>query len=136
MKYQYVAITCFLLVFFGGCKTPTENNVPTEGRFPTIFLEAGSDSDSSYIALRTIRLQDGNLKTEATGWGVEEYGLFLNIHTESGTLTMNIMGQCGTVFSRTWVKRTFDYIVTRAAEDTLNRIRFTNFSDTLIVTKQ
>lgn len=134
MKHQHVLIV--LLIFFGACKTPTENNVPTEGRFPEVFLEAGSDSDSSYIALRTFRLQNGNLKIQVTGWGIEEYGLFLNCQTESRTLTMNIMGECGTVSSRTWVKRTFDYIVTRAAEDTLSRIRFTNFRDTLVVIKQ
>ncbi|RCK75107.1 MAG: hypothetical protein IGBAC_1243 [Ignavibacteriae bacterium] len=32
---------------------------------------------------------------------------------------------CGTVSSHTWVKKTFEYLLTRPAEDTLERILYT-----------
>lgn len=136
MSNLYFPVACILLVVFCGCKTPTENNVPQESRFPEVFLEAGSDIDTTYISLRTIRLQDGNLKTEVTGWGVEEWGMRLYCKTESATITMRIIHECALFFNYTRVKKTFDYIITRAAEDTLNRILFTNIRDTLVVTKQ
>jgi len=133
MRFESLSVFIMLVIFWG-CKTPTET-IPAIGRFPEIFLEAGSDIDTTYISLRTIRLQDGTLKIQATGWGVEEYGLFLNLQTENKFLTMNIMGECGTVFTRTYVKRTFEHVITKSAEDTLERIRFTNFRDTLVVVK-
>lgn len=49
---------------------------------------------------------------------------------------MIIMGMCGTVSSHNGVKKTFEYLLTRAAEDTLERILCTNFRDTIIVVKK
>lgn len=135
MKLKIFALSCFIVIIAGGCNTPTDNNVSAEGRFPEVFLQAGSDADYSYISLRTIRLRDGHLKSEVTGWGIEETGLFLDRQIDNGSLVMHIMGKCGLVATRTWVKRTFDHIITKTAEDTLKRILVTTFQDTLAVSK-
>lgn len=135
MNIQHWVLVVLCLFALIGCKTPAENSPLGQNRFPEVFHEAGTEADSSYIALRTIRLADGNLQTQVTGWGIEESGLFLETQTENNGLTMSIRRICGTVFTYTWVRRTFEYIITRSSEDTLQRICFTNFRDTLTVVK-
>lgn len=132
-----------LFILFLGCKSPTEtNNVlenepnPPTNRFPEVFLETGNDSNYSYISLRTIRQRDSILIIHATGWGIEEYGLYLEHSIKDSILTLNIMGMCGTVFTYTWVKKTFNYILKRDTEDRLRRICFYKKSDSLTVLKR
>ncbi|MBI5216308.1 MAG: hypothetical protein HY960_11195 [Ignavibacteriae bacterium] len=135
MTKNHLFIISLLLTLLG-CKSPTDTEPQTQAQFPEVFIESGTDSDSSYMSLRTARQGDGTMKTEVTGWGVEEYGLFLDCKTDGHILFLNIMGICGTVTSETYVKKTFAYMVPPAAEDTLSTILFTNFRDTLTVVKR
>lgn len=136
MKSKYFLLSILFAFILVGCETLTENSFSGYDRFPEIFIEAGNDLDYSYRSLRTTRLNDGSLKVEVTEWGIEEYGLFIDPKIENGTLMMNIIGICGTVMSKTWVKVTFDYTITKTLEETLQRIQFVTRFDTLIVVKK
>lgn len=136
MKSKYFLLSILFAFILVGCETLTENSFSGDDCFPEVFIEAGNDLDYSYRSLRTTRLNDGSLKVEVTEWGIEEYGLFIDPKIENGTLMMNIIGICGTVMSKTWVKVTFDYTITKTLEETLQRIQFVTRFDTLIVVKK
>ena len=121
---------------FIGCSPDTNQTVNEPGRFSDKFLEAGHDSDHSYISTRTVRQLDESLDVFITGWGIEETGLFLHHNIADSTLNLHVMGFCGTVPSYTWVKVTFNYLITPIAEDTLNSIIHYSSTDTLMINKQ
>jgi hypothetical protein len=127
----YILISLSTIAFYA-CEHSTEKSL---SKFPELLMHAGSDSDSSYISLQTIRQTNGELLAQVTGWGVEEYGLFLDCSAENRILTMQITGRCGTVFTHTLVKKVFDRSFSKIEEDTLTELRFTNYRDTVRVTK-
>jgi hypothetical protein len=96
LKYLFI-LSLFIIT---SCTNPTEN--PDDAiKFPQRFVYSGSDEDTTYISLKTLRNNDGTLRIEATGWGISECGLFLSARTEENILSLYILGFCGTVPSYT-----------------------------------
>ena len=135
------AVLCVLSQGLGGCtrnnEEITEPGVepsPSEQGYLEFFLEKGSDVDSSYISLRGT-LKDGALKLQATSWGIRETGLFLARKNAAKTAIFVFMGECGTVSSRTWEKKSISYTLALADQDTTDRIIFTSHGDTVNVVR-
>ena len=133
MKLTLVVLISFTIFVLSACEQATEKS---STKFPEISLQAGSDSDSSSISLRTIRQPNGELLAQVSRWGIKETGLSLTWSTENRILTMYIMGRCGTISTCTWVKEVFNRNFSTIEEDTLVELRFTNSRDTLFVSKQ
>jgi hypothetical protein len=134
-----VAFACLALSLDCGCERPQDiSGIQTAKeyvQFPEFFIEKGTDADSSYISLQGVRASDGILDLQATSWGIRETGLFLARAKGSRAALFEFMGECGTVSSRTWVKVTLHYELPLADQDTVERIWFTNFRDTLEVVR-
>ena len=132
-----ILTSCLLLL---GCKNPTENkdNLPTvdEELFPDEYLEAGYDSNYTFISLLTLRLPNGTLEVEAVGYGIEECGILFGQSVYNKEFSISIRNGCQTHPNPTWVTKTFRYIVTKSEEATLQKISFTNNRYTLQVVKQ
>jgi len=123
----------FLVIFINvACTNPTENPA---NKFPEKFVYTGSDQDTSYTSLKTVRNNNGTLRIEATGWGISECGLYLSARKEENILSLYILGFCGTVPSYMWVKTTFPHQLTIEEESYLTEIRFIDRFDTLVVRK-
>lgn len=122
MKLFAVLTICILL---WSCANPIESEIQ-EG-FPDVALTSGKDADYSFKSITTQRQEDGALEVRISGWSIEEYGLFLWTKTENRILELNIMGECGTVSSHTQVKKTFDYLIEPAEEDSLAQIHYNHF---------
>lgn len=123
-----------LIILIAGC---SENiNLPDIKAisFPEFFIEKGSDSDTTFISLKGFR-NNNHLEIQATGWGILEYGLFLQRANCEGTINYSLMGECGTVMSRTWTKVTFTDSITPEETDSLWVISFTDFRDTVMVVR-
>lgn len=110
---------------------PIDTNFP----FPEFFVEQGSDSDTSYISLRGVQIDKDTLEIQATSWGIIEYGLLLSQYNLPHEINYEMMGMCGTVFTKTWTKVTLKQYLTSTECDTLFRLSFTNFRDTIEVVK-
>jgi len=137
---QIIITLAFLssLFFLSSCKKPNNTPVETTGQFslfPEFFIERGSDSDSSYISLRGVRVGNDTLEIQATSWGIIEYGLILVPQNSSKSILYSLVGECGTVMSKTSRKVTLSQSISPETQDTLQQVGFTNFRDTLIVTK-
>lgn len=91
--------------------------------FPETRLSVGVDADHSLLILETRRAEHGALEVAVTGWGIEEYGLFLLEQSREVALSLQVMGFCGTVVQRTWVRRTFTRVVSVEEERALIEIR-------------
>lgn len=131
MKYLLAFLTA-LFFFLTACK---ENNIaPSEKHisFPEFFVEKGSDLDTTYISLRGIN-KINNFEIQATGWGIWEYGLFLNRNDDPNSVNYSLMGFCGTVSTKTWRKVTFNDFLTPEELDTIDIISFTDFRDTISI---
>ena len=128
-----------LLLFASGCIRSNEIVEPPSGKeylqFPEFFVERGSDADSSYLSLAAVRIDSTLLDIRATSWGIRETGLFLGRRPSKRAAVFEFMGDCGTVSTRTWEKVTLHRRLTRADQDTIDRIWLTNFRDTLEVVK-
>ena len=122
-----------------GCVRSNEIVEPPSGKdlqqFPEFFVERGSDADSSYLSLRAVRIDSTLLDIQATSWGITETGLFLGRRPSKRAAVFEFMGDCGTVSTRTWEKVTLHRRLTRADQDTIDRIWLTNFRDTLEVVR-
>jgi len=109
---RYISFALFAIIFpmllFSCCED--SNTSPEQNKngvsFPEFFIEKGSDSDTTYISLRGIKKNNDTLEIQATGWGIIEYGLFLSRHNLPKEIHYQLMGECGTVSSRTWAKVT------------------------------
>lgn len=144
-KIFLVSLVCLNFIFIQ-CKKvdnanpiiPDNDELPEKKQFPEVFIETGSDVDTTYIAMETSRTSTGILKIVATGWAIEEYGLFLNVMRQDTTLSLMIMGMCGTVPTLTWVKKSFTYSVHKSIEDSLQVIKFTGWKGNkeLLITKR
>jgi hypothetical protein len=133
------ALLCIALSLCCGCeRSPEIAGVEAAGEcvpFPEFFVEKGMDADSSYISLRGVRTTDGVMDLQATSWGIRETGLFLARGWAKRAAMFKFMGECGTVSSRTWVKATLHYELSLADQDSIERIWFTNFRDTLEIVR-
>ena len=96
----------------------------TKYEFPDAFLEAGSDDNHTYASMKTTRQADGGLQIDVVGWGVAEYGLYLDVTTNMNSLELGIMGFCGTVPRRTFTKVTFSHVVDKETENQLHQIDY------------
>lgn len=125
-KALYLSITLCISICcltFSSCNNTSD--VVARKRFPSTFLQAGSDNDHSYVSLKSYRLDNDYLKLELTGWGIKEFGIFLQDYVKDDALVLNILGECGTGVEPPVVieKRTFTYTVSTALEDQLNVIQ-------------
>jgi len=96
-------------------------------RFPEGFVEIGKDDDHSYNALRTTRLPDGKLKIDVETWGIPEFGLYLAVETNE-VLKLQVMGECGTVPSRTPTKVSFSHVVENEEENYAAQIEYYGYA--------
>lgn len=132
-------IVFVLSLFVVGCVQSDEIVEPTSRKdyrlFPEFFVERGMDADSSYISLAAVRIDSTLLDIRVTSWGIRETGLFLGRRASKRAAVLEFMGECGTVSTRTWVKVTLYRQLTRADQDTIDRIWLTNFRDTLEVVR-
>jgi hypothetical protein len=137
----WIGIVVLLSWLLVGCKNPpSSTDVPvavgvTTQIFPEFFLEKGSDDDSTYISFRGRQAQNDSLQLEMTSWGVVEYGLFLQKVNGRGSASYLFMGRCGTVPTRTWKKVTLTAYLSRAEQDTLWSLSFSNWRDSLTIGK-
>jgi len=143
-------ISIFLLFAFIHCdkdyspieNNPSENPVisadpkPANNPFPNLFLESGYDSNYTYFSIKTEHDSNYCLVIKTTGWGIEEYGLFLQERKKDSTMILKIQGMCGTVFSYTWIKVSFETILYPESEDSLSTILFSHYPDTLMIRKE
>ena len=120
-----VLLGLFVGLLVLACATPLDHTPPDS--FPETYLFAGSDADRSFRSVLTRRQDDGTITAYITGWGIREYGLFLHSETNNEVLKLDIWAICGTVTSETYVKRTFEYALTRAQEDSLSQIQYAGF---------
>lgn len=107
----------------------------TELSFPEFFIEKGSDLDTSYISFRGTKKNNDTLEIQATSWGIRETGLLLTRHNSNKKVQFQMMGRCGTVLTRTWLKVDLTEWITAKEIDTLIILSFTNFRDTLTIVK-
>ncbi len=132
-------VASILLLLISGCIRSTEivepPSVKDYRQFPEFFVERGSDADSSYLSLRAVRIDSTLLDIQATSWGITETGLFLGRRPSKRAAVFEFMGECGTVSTRTWEKVTVHRKLTRADQDTVDRIWLTNFRDTLEIVR-
>ncbi len=133
MKFLSLLVCLLIFLIAGCCENINSPEIKTIS-FPEFFVEKGSDSDTTYISLKGFR-NNNRFEIQATGWGIWEYGLFLDRTNCEGTINYRLMGECGTVFSRTWTKVTFVDLITPEETDTLWVINFTDFRDTITVAK-
>jgi len=131
---KYIIITLFIPLLLISCKESSLTPVEKTISFPEFFVEQGSDSDTTYISLKGFR-NNNRFEVQATGWGIWEYGLFLDRTNCESTINYSLMGECGTVFSRTWTKVTLIDLLTPEETDSLWVISFTDFRDTITVAK-
>ncbi len=106
--------------------------------FPDFFVEKGYDADSSYISLRGTKINPFVFEIETTGWGIIETGITHSINYSSNRIMIYMMGECGTVLTRTWEKASRKLIFTADVLDTVNTIAFTNSfrnTDTIVVNR-
>lgn len=124
-----------------GCKSTTSGPIAllvdgdVDHGFPEFFLEKGSDLDSSYISFRGKRSVHDTLQLEMTSWGVVEYGLLISRQNSHLSASFILLGRCGTVTTRTWKKVTLTEYLSPAEQDTLWNLLFTNWRDTLAISK-
>jgi hypothetical protein len=133
MKFISLLFFLIILLFVGCSESVNPPNIKAIS-FPEFFIEKGSDSDTTYISLKGFR-NNNRFEVQATGWGIWEYGLFLERTNSDSTINYKLMGQCGTVFSRTWTKVTLIDLLTPEETDSLWVISFTDFRDTITVIK-
>lgn len=134
IKKFLALLYCLQILQFAGCNESINSPYIGTISFPEFFIEKGSDSDTTYLSLKGFRNND-HFEIQATGWGIWEFGLFLQRVNCEGTINYSLMGECGTVTSQTWKKITFVDFITPDETDTLWTISFTDFRDTIKVVK-
>ncbi len=115
---KLILFVCAL--FIAGCSKSVDYKY-SDG-FPEKTLTYGNNADSTFRSIQTVRQGDGTLKVLLTGWQVVEYGIFFNAVRNQKSLIVNLMGECGTVPSKTTKKLTLGYEINRSDEDSLNSI--------------
>ncbi len=141
VHWQLPALLVLGVIVVCGCSQPTSNTGipagvgPGSHSFGEFFLEKGSDTDSTYLSFRGRRSGLDSLMLEMTTWGVIEYGLFLRRENSSRRVSYFLMGECGTVSSRTWKKVTLKGFLSPIEQDTLWILSFSNLKDTLTIGK-
>lgn len=104
--------------------------------FPEFFIEQGTDSDSSYISFRGIKIHPYLFEIEGTGWTIPATGSFLDMTFKPQEILIKMMGECGVVLNENWYKETKTAIITADVLDTVNTLAFTNLfkqTDTIYV---
>lgn len=108
-------------------------------KFPDFFLEKGSDADSSYISFRGTKINPYLYEIRGTGWGIIESGILIHQDNYPRKIVFLFMGECGTLFFKTWIKAERSLILTADVLDTVDVLAFTNgfrhCRDTLFVTR-
>lgn len=99
--------------------------------FPDTLLQAGHDSNYTFISFRTSHSLNHHLVIEFTGWGIWESGIFLDKVIIDSTRYYKIMGECGTLFTRTYAKVTFVDSLNPIEENSLFSIVMYGKDDTL-----
>lgn len=103
--------------------------------FPEFFLSKGSDSDSSYISFQGTIINSDSFELNFSSWAIIEYGARLWKVPSNKTVFYKMQYECSTVFTKTWDKVTFINYLTKEDIDTLQILKFTNYIDTLEITK-
>ena len=64
----------------------------SQKQFPIAFLEAGTDDNQSYCSMRLTREENGWLKIDVVGWGVQ--GANLDAWKQGSTLELRVFVEC------------------------------------------
>ena len=128
-------LCCMVFIACNDENVVDPNLISSQLNFPEFFIEKGIDEDSSYISFRGIKMNEDTLLIEGSSWGVIEYGLFIAREDFKQEIFFRMMGECGTVTTRTWMRVTRTSYITTAETDTLWKLGFTNLKDTLTVVK-
>lgn len=137
LRMRFLIFLTFTTISLSSCSdtsiSPDKNNAQIS--YPEFFIEKGSDMDTSYISFRGVKKNNDTLEIQATSWGVIEYGLFLSRKNFIKEIQFQMMGKCGTVSTRTWTKVTLKGWIKSEETNTLQKLSFTNFNDTINVVK-
>jgi hypothetical protein len=133
---SFFFLTAVILAIINiGCEDKVTTTEEAKISFKEFYIEKGSDFDTTYISFKGTIKNSNTLLIEATSWGILEVGLSLDRIDMNKEIMFGLMGQCGTIFTHTWAKVTFSNTISAAETDTLERISFTNFRDTIVVNK-
>ncbi|MBX2977274.1 MAG: hypothetical protein KF721_14185 [Ignavibacteriaceae bacterium] len=117
-----------------GCEDKITTHEIARANFQEFFIEKGSDEDTSYISLKGT-IKNSALIIETKSWGIWETGLSLQRENLNKEIVFSVIGNCGTISAWTWAKVEFTTSLSASETDTLDRIHFTNFRDTITVIK-
>jgi hypothetical protein len=134
-KSFFFMIAVILAIVNIGCEEKVTTTEEAKISFNEFYIEKGNDIDTTFISFKGTIKNSNTLEIEATSWGVWEYGLSLNRSNLNKEIMFVLMGYCGTVSSQTYAKVTFTSSISAAETDTLERISFSTFRDTITVRK-
>lgn len=123
-----------LSIILFGCEDKITTNEIARVNFHEFFVEKGSDLDTSYLSLKGT-IKNSTLIIETKSWGIWETGLSMQRENLNREIVFSVIGDCGTIFTWTWAKVEFTTSLSASETDTLDRIHFTNFRDTITVIK-
>ena len=135
-SFSFFVIAITFLLVLAGCNDETILPESQTISFPEFFIEKGSDIDSSYISFKAVKKNSDTLEIQGTSWGAIEYGLILEQENIYNSIFYKFTGICGTVSTFTWQKVTLSRFITASEDDNLQILSFTNFKDTLTITKE
>jgi hypothetical protein len=134
-KNFFFLIAVILAIINIGCEEKVTTTEEAKISFNEFYVEKGNDTDSSFISFKGTIKNSNTLLIETTSWAVLGTGYNIERQNLNREILLVTMGECGTVLTRIWARMERITTITAAEADTLDKISFTNFRDTLTVYK-
>ncbi len=81
--FPFCVLLIFSIFFLIGCKTQRDP-ISSYSEFGIQYKELGNDSDHSFMSIQVKSINE-DVEIEIIGWGIKEYGLWLNKESKGST---------------------------------------------------